>query len=68
MNTGIVRRRKAVTTGGLVQASFTMRPEMMDALDRLAEQRGMSRAAIIGELIDRGMAEIARDEQIEAIA
>lgn len=62
--------RRRARTGGFVHTSMSLTPGQLAQIDRLAEIRGLSRSAILGELIDDALRRAwAKDQaQPEAVA
>lgn len=55
-----LRRRRARTSAGLIKISFHLTPSLLERLDELAIARGLSRAAIIDELLTASLPRIEK--------
>lgn len=49
------QQQRAVTSGGLMRVSTQLRMTQLQRIDAMAERDGLSRAATISRLIDRGL-------------
>lgn len=61
-------REGSFTSGGLQKFSVALRPELVSAIDRLAEERDTSRSKAIALLAKLGMEELERVRRVSSIA
>lgn len=67
MQNGVAeRKRKATTRGGLIKTSLQFSPGLIEEMDRIAAERGLSRSAVASELLRSGLQNYRDSKKVPA--